>query len=51
MHPKTVQEFLDEIGPRALTAEETRQLHIMRLQEGADGNSGIADEITKEKAK
>lgn len=51
MRPQTAQEFLEQIGPRALTAEETRQLHILRLQEGAEGNSGIAAEIIKEKAK
>jgi len=37
-----VAEFLKKIGPRKLTDDEARQLHILKLQQGTASNSGAA---------
>lgn len=48
-----VQEFLKKIGPRQLTAEEARQLQLLRIQAGETGNSGLiealADDVDERK--
>lgn len=40
---ETVQEFLKKIGPRRLTDAEARQLHLLRLQEGHRGKTGVIE--------
>ncbi len=44
-----VKEFLDRIGPRELTPAEARELHILRLKEGATRNSGVAEALSSRK--
>lgn len=52
---ESVQEFLKKIGPRKLTDEEARQLQMLRLKEGHDGDTGfieiLADEARGKKGK
>ena len=45
-----VQEFLKAIGPRKLTDEEARQLHLLRIREGHDDGLGFI-QILAERAR
>ena len=47
---ETSEDFLKKIGPRKLTAEEERRLHLLRLQEGKTGTSGFIEILSSRAA-
>jgi len=41
-----IQEFLEKIGPRALTDAEARELHLLRIRAGKDDDiSGVIEKL------
>jgi len=45
---KTPQEFLASIGPRPLTDEEARHLHILRIRAGQASSLGVIEKLAAE---
>jgi hypothetical protein len=43
-----IQEFLRAIGPRELTDEEAKQLHILRIRSGKARSSGVIEKLAEE---